>query len=70
MANKYEVLKNCVIEGSDYSIGDSVELEQPVAAGLLAAGQVAEQGESKSTNRSVGLDSSDSKPVKKRSKKK
>jgi hypothetical protein len=70
MANKYEVLKNCVIEGSDYSIGDSVELEQPVAAGLLAAGQIAEHGESKSTNRSVGLDSSDSKPVKKRSKKK
>ena len=70
MANKYEVLKNCVIEGSDYSFGDSVELEQPVAAGLLAAGQVAEHGESKSTNRSVGLDSSDSKPVKKRSKKK
>ena len=67
---KYEVLKNCVIEGSDYSIGDSVELEQPVAAGLLAAGQIAEHGESKSTNRSVGLDSSDSKPVKKRSKKK
>ena len=66
MANKYEVLKNCVIEGSDYSIGDSVELEQPVAAGLLAAGQIAEHGESKSTNRSVGLDSSDSKPVKKR----
>ena len=70
MANKYEVLKNCVIEGSAYLIGDSVELEQPVAAGLLAAGQVAEHGESKSTNRSVGLDSSDSKPVKKRSKKK
>ena len=70
MANKYEVLKNCVIEGSDYSIGDSVELEKPVAAGLLAAGQIAEHGESKSTNRSVGLDSSDSKPVKKRSKKK
>ena len=70
MANKYEVLKNCVIEGSDYSIGESVELEQPVAAGLLAAGQVAEQGESKSADRSVGLDSSDSKPVKKRSKKK
>ena len=70
MTNKYEVLKNCVIEGSDYSISHSVELEQPVAEGLLAAGQVAEQGESESTDRSVGLDSSDSKPVKKRSKKK
>ena len=70
MTKKYEVLKNVVIEGSDYLIGDSVEIEQPVAAGLLAAGQIAEHGESKSADRSVGLDSSDSKPVKKRSKKK
>ena len=69
MTKKYEVLKNVVIEGSDYLIGDSVEIEQPVAAGLLAAGQIAEHGESKSADRSVGLDSSDSKPVKKRSKK-
>ena len=67
---KYEVLKNCVIEGSDHSIGDTVELDQPVAAELLAAGQIAEHGESKSADRSVGLDSSDSKTVKKRSKKK
>ncbi|QDP48580.1 MAG: hypothetical protein Unbinned4234contig1002_6 [Prokaryotic dsDNA virus sp.] len=68
---KYEVLKNCVIEGSDFSIGDTVELEEPIAVGLLAAGQVAEQvGETEKTDRSVGLDSSDTKPVKKRSKKK
>ena len=70
MTKKYEVLKNVVIEGSDYLIGDSVEIEQPVAAGLLAAGQIAEHGESKSTARSVGLESSEGKPVKKRSKKK
>jgi hypothetical protein len=70
MTKKYEVLKNVVIEGSDYLIGDSVEIEQPVAAGLLAAGQIAEHGESKSTDRSVGLESSEGKPVKKRSKKK
>ena len=67
---KYEVLKNCVIEGSDHSIGDTVELDQPVAAELLAAGQIAAHGESKSADRSVGLASSDSKTVKKRSKKK
>jgi len=70
MTKKYEVLKNVVIEGSDYLIGESVEIEQPVAAGLLAAGQIAEHGESKSTDRSVGLESSEGKPVKKRSKKK
>ena len=67
---KYEVLKNCVSEGSEHSIGDTVELDQPVAAELLAAGQIAAHGESKSADRSVGLDSSDSKTVKKRSKKK
>ena len=70
MTKKYEVLKNVVIEGSDYLIGDTVDLEQPVAAGLLAAAQIAEHGESKSMDRSVGLESSEGKPVKKRSKKK
>ena len=70
MTTKYEVLKNCVIEGKDYSIGDDVELERPVAAGLLAAYQIAAHSGSKAVDRSVGLDSSDSKPIKKRSKKK
>ena len=67
---KYEVLRTVGIAGTDHHAGDVVELEDHVAVGLLAAGQVAEHGDgSKSENRSVGLDSSDSKPVKKRSKK-
>jgi len=67
---KYKVLKNCVIEGKDYSIGDDVELERPVASGLLAAYQIAAHLGSTTADRSVGLDSSDSKPIKKRAKKK
>tara|TARA_B100000427_G_C15518610_1_gene599314 strand:+ start:1349 stop:1558 length:210 start_codon:yes stop_codon:yes gene_type:complete len=68
---KYEVTRNVVIEGKDHHAGDVVELEKSVAVGLLASGQVVEHSkESKSSDRSVGLDSSDSKTVKTRSKKK
>lgn len=68
--DNYIVLKNVVIEGSDYLIGDEVEISEEVAVSLLNASQIAVATPKKTTDRSVGLSSSEGKKVKKRAKKK
>ena len=66
----YEIIRQVGINGTDHFPGDKVKLEKHVAVSLLASGQITQVTQYDKTDRSVGLDSSDSKPVKKRAKKK
>lgn len=64
---KYEVIKACVIQGTPHRVGSVVELTESLAKDLMAIGRVAPAAEApKTANRSVGLDSSDAKPKKRK----
>ena len=53
---KYEVIKGCVIKGSQHKVGDIVEIDDVTANGLMGIGRVAPHAtEEKVEDRSVGL---------------
>jgi hypothetical protein len=57
---KYQVQKRCVINGSTWNIGDIVESGKDVAEedvkGLMGIGRIIPADETKTVDRSVGLD--------------
>lgn len=64
---KYEVIKACVIKGTPHRAGSVVDLTESLATDLMAIGRVAPATDApKTDNRSVGLDSSDAKPKKRK----
>lgn len=66
---KYEVTRACIIKGTNYKVGQIVELDHQLANQLMGIGRVVPADESKLEDRSVGLEVSESKP-KRRSRKK
>jgi len=61
---KYEVIRSCIIRGTNYKVGAKVEVEGFLADELLGIGRIAPLDESKVANRSVGLETSEEKPKK------
>ena len=66
---KYEVIKACVVKGNGLKVGEIVDLDDSVATQLMGIGRVVPADESKLEDRSIGLETSESKP-KRRSRKK
>lgn len=66
---KYEVTRACIIKGTNYKVGQIVELDHQLANQLMGIGRVVPADESKLEDRSIGLEVSESKP-KRRSRKK
>ena len=66
---KYEVTRACIIKGTNHKVGQIVELDDQLANQLMGIGRVVPADESKLEDRSVGLETSESKP-KRRSRKK
>ena len=63
---KYQVVKGCVIKGEAHHPGSVVELDNDLARDLMGIGRVIPHDEVKPANRSVGLESSEEAPVKRR----
>lgn len=66
---KYEVTRACIIKGTNYKVGQIVELDHQLANQLMGIGRVVPADETKLEDRSIGLEISESKP-KRRSRKK
>lgn len=66
---KYEVTRACIIKGTNYKVGQIVELDHQLANQLMGIGRVVPADETKLEDRSIGLEVSESKP-KRRSRKK
>lgn len=66
---KYEVTRACIIKGTNYKVGQIVELDHQLANQLMGIGRVVPADESKLEDRSIGLEVSESKPKRRSSKK-
>ena len=69
---KFLILKDTVANGQKVYAGDIVELSDNIGHELCAYGKAAphaEKPKAKKVDRSVGLEKSDTKPIKKRTKK-
>ena len=55
---KYEVIKGCVIHGEGHKPGTVVDLDARTAQTLMGIGRVVPHDETKTVDRSVGLETS------------
>ena len=62
---KYEVIRDCVIKGERYKVGDVVsDLSAQLVKDLMAIGRLAPHHEPESNNRAIGAKDSESAPKK------